>query len=353
MSDAPQGPDWFKATDGKWYAPPTNQPRPTNPPTRSRVWPLALGVSLGALIVGGGAGFLAGQLTASDDEAIVASAETTVPIEADASAVETTTVESTTVESTTVDSTAVEPVSAPPGTRIVGQHSGGFQVAVPADWSVRSGADAGAFISARPEAGARKFDAGYLTVRVSATSTAEAALDAVGPESDCPTFVGREPSEFGGYQGVSDVYSDCPNGFQARQFAAAVPGAEVTVIFSVSLRDPEDEARFETLLTSFALGVEGAAVLSPCDGISPSTDPNFPVRAWVVNDTDAPVIITEPADPSVAPFELVVGGVSSGVVSEGTVYAIQSVGGTFEYTFTGAPTHCVLVTPTGVVPGPV
>jgi hypothetical protein len=75
MSEAPQGPSWFQATDGKWYPPPEGQQNlqsggQTNPvlPARKR-YPLVLGIAIPILIVSLIAGFAVARMLSSDDEA--------------------------------------------------------------------------------------------------------------------------------------------------------------------------------------------------------------------------------------------------------------------------------------------
>ena len=75
MSDAPQGPSWFQAADGKWYPPPEGQQNlqssgQTNPvlPARKR-YPLVLGIAIPILIVSLIAGFAVARMLSSDDEA--------------------------------------------------------------------------------------------------------------------------------------------------------------------------------------------------------------------------------------------------------------------------------------------
>jgi hypothetical protein len=90
MSDTQQGPNWWKASDGKWY-PPESHPdyRPPPPPSGGRrrkekrgtsVWKLALGVCLGLML------FLVvcSALISSGVKKITDTKEATVRIEAPA-----------------------------------------------------------------------------------------------------------------------------------------------------------------------------------------------------------------------------------------------------------------------------
>tara|TARA_R110002110_G_scaffold319087_2_gene531877 strand:- start:193 stop:1086 length:894 start_codon:yes stop_codon:yes gene_type:complete len=75
MSEAPQGPSWFQATDGKWYPPPEGQQNlqsgdQTYPePQARKLYPVVLGFAIPILIVSFIAGLVVARMLSSNDEA--------------------------------------------------------------------------------------------------------------------------------------------------------------------------------------------------------------------------------------------------------------------------------------------
>lgn len=80
MSETPQGPSWFQATDGKWYPPPDGQQPyqggdripPVSEQRARKRYPIVLGFAVPILILSVVAGFLVARSLDDDDESVVA-----------------------------------------------------------------------------------------------------------------------------------------------------------------------------------------------------------------------------------------------------------------------------------------
>jgi hypothetical protein len=288
------------------------------------------------LLLGGAIGYVAAPSVLGDDEddAEVASEEST-------------------------DTTTTAPAADP---TVWADPYGTFQVAFPEGWSV--GADkygAGQFaLSARPGAvDDDLYDAGGATATFDRRPdlTTEGVLDELSPSERCATDGGREPFSQGELTGVVQTYLECPNGFELRRVAVAVPGG--TNLLMVSVSQPGDDAALTRGLESFVAGADPATQVAPfagCPDNAPGTDPEYPLAVQIKNHLDETISIgwVDPTTDEVPePTEVEAAFVTGSFYAKtGDVYRATWAGGTVDYTATAEPLQCVVFNEDGFVPVP-
>lgn len=238
--------------------------------------------------------------------------------------------------------------------------AGGFQVSMPAGWKAGgdNSAPGVADLVARPNGpDADQFEAGTLFVTFDRRpdQTPAKGIDDSFPEKCTPGEA--KPWTRRGSSGLIKTGSACPNGFDYVRVAVTLPGGALLVVSST--QKGLDEGVVNEAIDSFKPTADASTQVAPqrgCGPFDPSTDPEYPLLLIVRNHLATQFSFGflndrgEIKNPTDVPPQYRTG---TYFVKEGDVFRITKADGTtLDYTATAAPTQCLFLEETGLVPGP-